>query len=194
MVTFHLGSNKCQKWSWNTRTLVNSTNLTPQQILYFKVKVKVQPFTELSHSRLFQWPVSPRWPRITSTWEAFEMGNKPGGCFWTTWSCSGHYGTAQRQAGSSSRDVQFNCSTCIVLGSYQPNWKQTFFITKKTQHFRIQYLFFPSPENLNSPSSLTLYAFTHQNPAACRETKPYKRVIVHLPAWTDSCSLLERMK
>lgn len=49
---------------------MNSTNLTQEQTIYFKVKVKVQPFTELSHSRLSSCGV-------TGIREALEMGNNP---------------------------------------------------------------------------------------------------------------------
>lgn len=82
--------------------LVNSTNLTQQQTIYFKVKVKVQGFTELSHSRLSSCG-------ITSIWEALEMGNNPsasgspGDVFVTTAQLNGRQAPAAGMGNSTVR-------------------------------------------------------------------------------------------
>lgn len=56
----------------------------------------------------------------------------------------------------------FDRSTWPVFASYPSKMKMHFFFWS----FRIQHLFYPTPEKWNPPSSPILYVFTRSNPAA----------------------------
>lgn len=107
-------------------------------------------------------------PVVVSHQEAPEMGNNPQ-VLLDPWSSFCHYNTAQWHTGCSSRDVQFNCSTC------QPNkLKINFFLIQEPQ--ALEYCTFSSLHLKSKPSIFSHSVCVHTpKPCSFRGDKALKK-------------------